>query len=467
MNKPVRQEDTMIADSLSRFVGGSTLDSIPEEIRERAKYLMLDAIGVAYAASTYDYSLKTFNALHGSFGGGDSDVIGFSKRLALRDAVLMNGALIHGLDFDDTYTPGLLHATSSCFPCALGMAASLRRPGSDLLAAYILGMETAARISAVSKEKLTHIGFHPSGVVAAFACALIAGRLHALTNERLTMAQGIVLSMASGTREYSTDGAWSKRLHPGWAGVAGITAAALAKGGFVGPRAAYEGRFGLFATHLGAASGYEPGIATAKLGAKWEMVQVAVKPFPACQLTVSCLDAAIAIATRHRIDPKDVANIQALIQKHAVNIVCEPVASKRRPKNSYAAQFSIPCTVACALIHKKFGLAELEHYRDPEILALADKVDYSIDPTPGIPQHYNSGEVIVTMKNGQTFSHREQINRGGADRPMSGDEIVSKFMQNAVLVLPHSKAEQVRDAVLSIDRMPDVRSLSRALSLGE
>jgi 2-methylcitrate dehydratase PrpD len=147
-----------------------------------------------------------------------------------------------------------------------------------------------------------------------------------------------------------------------------------------------------------------------------------------------------------------------------VKIVCEPVANKRRPLNSYAAQFSIQYAVACALIHRKFGLAELEHYRDPAVLALAERIDYSIDPTPGTPQHHNSGEVIITMKNGQKFSHREAINRGGADRPISNDDIVAKFMQNAALAVPQSKAERVKDIVLAIERLSDMRSLSRELS---
>src|SRR3989304_1576452 len=122
----------MIADSLSRFAHGNTLDSIPPEVRERAKYLILDAVGIAYASSTYEFARTTMRAL-ASLGTGDGAVIGFPARLTLRDAVLMNGALIHGLDFDDTHLTGVVHATASCFPCALGMAAHLGRPGSDLL----------------------------------------------------------------------------------------------------------------------------------------------------------------------------------------------------------------------------------------------------------------------------------------------------------------------------------------------
>src|SRR5262245_28700299 len=111
------QPRTMISDSFSRFASSTSLGQIPAEVRELAKHLILDGIGVALAASTYDFSQKTFDALHSAFGEGDGDVIGFSRRLSMRDAMLMNGALVHGLDYDDTYTPGLLHSTASALPC--------------------------------------------------------------------------------------------------------------------------------------------------------------------------------------------------------------------------------------------------------------------------------------------------------------------------------------------------------------
>jgi 2-methylcitrate dehydratase PrpD len=457
-----RKIEAVIAPRLSKFVGECRLEAIPVEVRERAKLLMLDAIGVAFASSTYEFAVKTFDAL-GAFGAGNSAVIGFSRRLGGRDAILINGIMIHGLDFDDTYLPGLLHATSGVFPCAFEATTALRKSGADLLAAYILGMECSARIAAVARGQLTQIGFHPSGVVNAFAAALAAGRLHGLTPAQLTMAQGIVLSMAAGSREYSAEGTWTKRLNPGWAGVCGTTAAVLAKGGFTGPSAVYEGRFGFYPAHLHGLD-YDLSLATRGLGEKWELLDIAVKPFPACQMNIAPLDAAIAIATQNRFAPGEIENVNVLVPEQDVKIVCEPIASKRRPVNSYAAQFSIPFVVACALIHRRFGLAELERYQDAEILALADRVDYSIDPNSAYPNQ--SGEVIVTLKDGRRFSQREQIPRGASERPLRAGEIVAKFMQNAELAISRDKAEQVRSAVLDMERDADGQLLAAALSTG-
>src|SRR5690606_9590712 len=125
--------------------------------------------------------------------------------------VLMNGVLVHGLDYDDTHLEGVVHPTSSCFPCAMGLARFLKRSGRDFLTAYIAALEISGRLGKVAKGELNQIGFHPTGLIAAFGCAVAASRLLGLDAEQTTMAQGIVLSMAAGSREYSSDGSWSKR----------------------------------------------------------------------------------------------------------------------------------------------------------------------------------------------------------------------------------------------------------------
>jgi 2-methylcitrate dehydratase PrpD len=455
----------IIAELLADFVFGLSDNAIPESVRRRAAHLILDGAGIAYASTTFDFARQAVAALS-TFERGDCPVIGFNTNLALRDAVLVNGILVHGLDFDDTHLAGVVHVTSSCFPTALGVAWAAQRPGRELLTAYVLGIEVAARLGSVARGELNQIGFHPTGIIAAFACALIAGKLEGLTCEQLVMAQGIALSMAAGTREYSADGASTKRMHPGWAGACGITAARLARAGFTGPRSAYEGRFGLYATHLGAdLTKWDLGAAVSDLGTEWETAQVAIKPFPTCQLNISCIDAAIALAKKHSIKPADIERVEALIPPHAVKIVCEPLAEKRRPASTYAAQFSIPFAVACGLIHQKSGLAELERYNDPEILALAGKVDYRVDPKTGYPKHF-SGEVIVTLKNGRQISHREQVNRGAADNPVSDADIVAKFMDNAQLAVSAAQAATVREMILNLDALDDARKLAHALSAG-
>ena len=441
-----------ISDQLAGFALDLSFDAIPEHIRERAKYLMLDAIGIAYASHGFPFAGATMAAMT-SLGAGESAVIGYGRKLNPRDAALVNGVLAHGLDYDDTHSPGVIHATVSSLPLALALGDKLKVSGRDFLTAYVAAMETSTRLGSVAKGGFHQVGFHPTGLVGIFGCTLAASRLLGLSREQTAMAQGVALSMAAGSLEFLEDGAWTKRMHPGWAASSAMTAATLAKHGFVGPRAAYEGRFGLFASHLGPQhmARADLALATRNLGKSWQIDEVAIKPIPACHFAHAAADAAVALS--QSVKPSDIRSVDVLVPAEVIKTVCEPIENKRAPANSYDAQFSIPYIVATGLLRGRFTLDELEDEAigDREVLALARRVNHAADPATTFPQHY-TGEVIVTLNDGRQVRHRESVNRGCADRPLANAEIELKYFDNACRLLSREHAERVRDAVLGIDR---------------
>jgi 2-methylcitrate dehydratase PrpD len=270
----------LISESFARFAADLRYEDIPSPIRERAKLLMLDALGIAFASSKYDFAHKALAGLS-RFGTGEHPIINSDRKLALRDAVTMNGILVHGLDYDDTYLPGAVHMTASNVPCLLGMGTETKADGRELLAALVVGLEASARIGMAGNGGFQKVGFHPTAICGAMACSLLAGRLMGLDREKLKRAQGIALSLASGTMQPMQDGTWTKRLHPGAAAASGITAAALAEGGFLGPDAAYEGRFGFYNIFLAELRHKSsPSSATEGLGERWEFARSSVKLFP-------------------------------------------------------------------------------------------------------------------------------------------------------------------------------------------
>ena len=453
-----------VSGELGAFAASLRWEDIPPEVRARARHLILDAVGCALAARRFAFSSQSLQAIAELAGAGNSVVIGQRLRLPLRDAVLANGILAHGLDYDDTHSEGIVHLTVSTFPTALAVSAHEDLQVRDLLVAYVVGLEAGARLGAVAKGAFHQVGFHPTGVIGAFACALAAGRLYGLDAGQLAQAQGIALSVASGSLEFLEDGAWTKRLHPGWAGVGGIVAAALARRAFKAPRAAYEGRFGLYASYLGPrAAECDLSRATAKLGDVWETMNVALKPFPACHFAHAFADAAIGLHDQVP-DLQQIDRITALVPAEIVKTVCEPAAAKRRPVSDYDAKFSLPYIIAASLVRGRFGLAELEEssLKDLRILDLASKVDYAIDPDSTFPRHYG-GEVVVRTRDGRELRQREAVNRGCADRPLSNDDIVTKFMQNGSYGLSAQRAADISQAVLGMDESEPARALANVL----
>lgn len=454
-----------VATRLASHVSSYRYDDIPEATRERAKYLILDAVGIALASTQYDFAHRILSGLSALAGAGNASLIGMPTGLPLRDAVLYNGALIHGLDYDDTHIRAVVHPTSSAFACALGVGEALDATGRDLLAAYVLGVEIVTRISDAAGGHFHDFGFHPTGIAAHFSCALQAGWLYRLTPQQLVMAQGLVVSTAAGSQEFLEEGAWNKRLHPGWAGVAGITAAHLARAGFKGPTKPYEGRFGLFKSHLGALErDVRYGRITDTLGRVWEVHGVAIKPYPICHLIHACADSALVLLEENKLAYRDVEKITALVPQPTLHIIAEPAANKTRPANEYDAKFSTQFVIATCLVRRRFGLAELmeETLHDPEILNLAAKVECVADPDSRYPEFF-SGGLVIRMRDGRVLRHHEPVNRGAGERALSASDIERKFFENARLAVSGDRAQMICEGILGLESRT-ARELAKLLS---
>lgn len=459
------QVSTAISTELSHFVHDFDLNKVPDEVQQYALHLILDATGIAYASTQYDFSKTGLKALRLFEEPGNHIVLGTGEKMSYRDAALANGLLIHGLDFDDTHVAGVVHMTSAVWPCVLAVAEKQNSTGEEMLSAYIAGMEVGARLGMVAKGAFHQVGHHPTGLVGAFACSLVAAKLMKLSADEMTMAQGIALSMASGNFEFLEDGAWTKRYHPGWAAVSGIMAATFAKAGYIGPGLPYEGRFGLYKSHL---IGLEPGcdydLATANLNTVWEVMNVGIKPYPSCHFTHAAIDATLILTKEHQLTVDQIESIKALVPEEVVKTVCEPLDTKQSPTCAYDAQFSVPYLVAVALVRHDFTLADLEEkpLADPIVAALAKKVSYEVDPNSGFPTYY-SGEVHITLKDGRVLKHREHKNRGCFDRPLSANEITKKFSLNCQLAISEEKALKIQTSILNLASFSSVTELTKQL----
>lgn len=432
---------------VAEFAASASLSDIPGDVLLRARHLVLDAVGLAFASTRYRFPSVALQALS-AFGGGDHPVLAMPDQLSARDAAVLNGVLIHGLDFDDTHIPAVTHVSAAALPAALSAAVSREATTRELLMAYVLGVEVSARVGIGGAGGFHDVGFHPTAVAGAFGAAVAAGKVAGLSADGLAMAQGIVGSMSAGMLEFLADGAWTKRLHPGWAAMSGLTAASFAAAGWSGPNRVYEGRFGLYSTHL-AGRDVRPGAVTEGWGETWELMRTAVKPYPICHFIHAFADAALLL--RPEIGETPISRIRCAIHPVPGKVVCEPLEAKRAPQDEYDAKFSLPFVVAAALDRGRFTLTELEDdaLQDQEILRIAEMVEVTEDPGSAFPGAY-SGAIEIELADGRVLRHREQVNRGHDERPLTNDEIVAKFSETIGTVASESTADKVLNAVLSL-----------------
>jgi len=450
------------AEALAEFAANLTWDSIPAEVRERAQLQILDTIGVGVAARSYPFAAKAIAGVKVLAGTGKCSVIGEPGGMSVRDAALANGMLLHGLDFDDTHLGAIIHASVASLPAALAVGEAVGASGQDMLVAYVAGMETAIRIGLAANGAFHHAGYHATAVASHFSSAIVAGKLMGLNVHELTMAQGVAGSSAAGLQVFLEEGAWTKRFHPGWGAVAGITAATMAQQGFVGPSRVYEGKFGLFETHFqDHINDTDIDQLDSGLGERWELAATAIKPYPVCHFIHGCADAAIEIS--REIDVGQIKAIEAFLPGPTMPIVAEPAAAKLTPKTDYEAKFSAQFVVATCLAKGCFGLAELrdECFSDAELLDLTAKVTCAADPDTSFPTYF-SGGLVVHLDNGQKISRHVPVNSGAGDKMLDETGVSAKFRACAKMSIDDDQAERIREAVLALGNLP-VSSLGDVL----
>ena len=452
---------TPAAQVLGEWAARLRAEDIPAAVRDNAALRVLDTIGCALAGAREEHAPSVL-ALASRWGGpGLSTVWGTTLTAAPPQAALANGALAHGLDFDDTHADSVCHASAVLVPAVLALAESERLGGRDALTALVAGYEAMIRIGMAAPGRFHERGWHATAVCGAFGAALAAGRSLGLDASRLTAAVGIAGSMASGVMEFLEDGSWVKRLHPGWAAQSGIQAAALAQGGFTGPATALEGRLGFYRAALGDA----PDIAKQlkNLGDEWETVRSSFKLYPCCHLNHAYLDAVARLKRAEGLRPEQVEEVECLVPAGEVPIVCEPATAKLRPRSPYDAKFSLAFCVAAALVGDRVGIGTFteEGIREPGALALAARVRYTVDPSSSYPRTF-PGWVKVRLRDGRMLEAREESQRGGPEVPIAPDEVIAKFRDNAASLMPPARVDALERAVLGMER---ARNLGPLLAL--
>ncbi|GAA1853545.1 MmgE/PrpD family protein [Pseudonocardia ailaonensis] len=443
---------------MARWATGLSLTDIPAHVLDAARDHLLDSLGTGLAAVGSDFGDAAHAAGIRLGQGAEAHVLGYGTALPAASAALVNGTLMHGLDFDDTHIGAIYHATSPALAAALAVGEAENADGDDLLLAFVIGLEVGCRIAAAGAGEFHGRGFHPTGIAGTFAAACVTARLRGLDAEVLTSALGICGSQAAGILQIQ--GSWLKRMHPGWAAHSGIVAATMAEAGFRGPAEVFEGPRGLYASHLG----HVPDdLGLDDLGERWYTPEIALKPYPCCHFIHAFADAAFAVLDElgvDRIRPEDVDHVVCPAPAEVIPQVCEPVEVRIAPKSVYDALFSVQFVAATALVKRRVDLGTFydEPLDDPAVLAVAATVTCPPDPKSDYPTHF-PGELELHLTDGRVVAHRVPASHGTQEWPLTSEEVRRKFLGNATRTVPQAQADAVADAVAKLESAGAVRAI--------
>jgi 2-methylcitrate dehydratase PrpD len=448
--------------TLAGYVADLRYEAIPQEVLARAKVLMLDFLGSTIRARREAEStpalLATLQAL-GLDGDGASTVFGDDRRWTPSVAALLNGALGHSLDFDDTHADSSLHPSAPVVPAAFAVGELVGASGREVLTAIVAGYEVCCRLgNALDPTSHYARGFHPTATAGTFGAAAAAAKLFGLSKEQIVSAFGVSGSQAAGSLQFLQNGAWNKRYQVGAAAMNGVIAATLARNAFLGSSEAVEGKHGLL---VGYSDDAHPDKAVAGLGSIYETLKIGVKPYPSCRYTHAAIDAIIAMRREHNLTPDQISRVEIGLHRNGITLTGD-AATKRHPTSIVGGQFSMFFTGAVALDQGRFGWDDYTRLGDPALDALADKFDVIQDDRLEGKTHPFGARVAITTADG--VHERLYANPSGEPSTFPSDAAMrQKFLLLARPVL-NGGAETFADAMLSLesfDRVEDATRLAR------
>lgn len=464
--------EATLAQQLGAFAAGTTYDDLPAEVIDSVKMRVLDTLGIAVAAAPLETSraARRWAAEQGGVEGASA--VGVDRRLPANLAAFVNGVLAHSLDYDDTHLPSVLHPSATVVPAALAAAEKAGADGKTLIHAIAVGLETCVRLGMAGyDEDAKNSTFFEHGQHATSICGAMGGAVAAAVingdENTVVHALGVAASMASGIIESNRTGGTVKRIHCGWAAHSAISAAELVAHGLTGPPTVLEGRFGFFQAWLHGR--FDPSPVTEGLGTDWSVPGIFFKPYPANHFTHAAVDAAAAL----RLAGITVDQIERLtlgVPAPNLRTIGEPIEVKRAPETGYMAQFSGPYAVAVGLLGGSGLGAGLDDYTnelatDPTRRDLMAKVDVVADATcTAIFPHQFPAVLTARLTDGREVVQQVLTTRGGPQRPLSFDELATKFRENAGRALSTDQTDALARACHELESCTDLAALLRPLT---
>jgi 2-methylcitrate dehydratase PrpD len=453
-------EQPTLTEKLASHWAGIKFGDIPDDVVADVKNHILDTLAVAlYGARTSEAQsiVRALARVQDVTVG--SSVWGAALRLNPAHAALVNGTAAHARDFDDGGGPG--HAGSTVLPAAIAAAELTGGSGQTLITATVAGYDVGYRALQALGGFAVHTdrGWHSSGTMGSLAAAAAAAKCLELDAQQYADALGIAGSFTGGVWAFKSDGAMTKRLHPGKAGETGVDAALLAQAGITGPHRLFEAAWGgMFATY-NQGEGF-PERALDGLGVDFNVSSSYLKPYACCRGCHSAIDTVLALMSSRSLRTEDVRSVRVTAGLTAVNMLSvDPIVTV------FDAQFSLPYAISLALCGGRLGLDEYEPLRlgEPRIRETIAKVSMHVDHSislevgPRLDFELVDGETLTLAAGNPTIA------KGSAQNPMSHEEVVAKARQLVAPTYGEEVADALVGAVEHLDSAPDLTELMHAI----
>jgi 2-methylcitrate dehydratase PrpD len=439
-----------VTRTLARYIVGARYEDLPANVRKEGTRTLLNWMGVAVGGSHHETVDRAAAALAPFSGPAQASLLGRRERFDIMNAAFINGVSSHIFDFDDTHLKTIIHPAGPVTSAILALSEYHPVSGKDFLNALVLGIETECRIGNAVYPNHYDVGWHITGTAGVFGAAAAAGKLLGLSEQQMVWALGLAASQPVGLRE--SFGSMNKSFNPGRAASNGIFAALLASKNYTSSEGMIEAKRG-WANTISTKQDYRQ--ITEGLGERYEAALNTYKPF-ACGIVIHpAIDAAIQLRNENKLTADQIARIDLKVHPLVLELT-----GKKTPQIGLEGKFSVYHSVAVAIIEGAAGEKQYSDraVRDPQIIALRDRVNAIVDPSVKPEQV----DMTITLKDGRTLHKHIEHAIGSVEVPMTDQQLEAKFTDLATAVLPAAQVRKLIETCWQVERLPSAAAIAKA-----
>jgi aconitate decarboxylase len=456
--------DNPYTRGIAKFVSGLTYEAIPAEVITRIKLLMLDSLGCALYGADLEWSRMLQETLSRVDDSRTCRVWGTNQKLSAPHSALVNGTQVQGFELDDVHRAGVLHVGAVVLPSLISITEM--KPGMsgrEFITAAVAGYEIGPRVGLCMRPDHIAQGWHSGATLGVFSSASGVARALKLDVDKTVHALGIAGTQASGLMA-AQYGAMVKRMHAGRASQSGLYGALFAESGFTGIVNVLESEYGGFCTTFSRSQDrFDLQELTAGLGSTWQTMGVALKFYACVGSNHTTLDAIREMQAEKPFGANDVKKIAV----HGSQVTMDHVGWKYVPQGLTSAQLNLPYCIATWLLDGDCFVDQFTEAKvaDPARMQLSEKIEVHHDDaiTQLGAKLRHKVRVEVFLNDGTHMGRTIESARGSEYKFASESDIVEKFEKLALKALPKAQVEQLRDAMLGLDKLDDATKIAQLL----
>ena len=210
------------AYSFAKCFVDTKYENLPAEVVDATKKEILDLLGVALGGVSQPGATHV-RALVMDWGGKEeSSIIGSTQKVPAPNAAQANATMAHSLDFDDVHEAAVMHPGIASIPVVMAVGeAQGNLSGKEFITCTALGVDMMCRLALATTpgKSPIELGWHLTSLFGFMGSAATAARVMRLDEEKIVDAMGIGYHQCAGNGQCVKDGALTKRLGPGFAGL--------------------------------------------------------------------------------------------------------------------------------------------------------------------------------------------------------------------------------------------------------